>query len=55
MIRVYFETEGYAELVAIFQDEDIYLMCLNALKKECRKRGFLKVTEVMTGDDIRYL
>jgi hypothetical protein len=50
MIRVYFENSdggasSYAELVAIFQDEELYSVCLEALEKEAIKRGFDIVTE----------
>ena len=44
-VKVYFETEGYAELVAIFDDEKMYLACLPALEELANKEGFTKVTE----------
>ena len=45
MINVYFETNGYAELIATFKDEQVYIACLPALKKQCIKLGFEIVTE----------
>lgn len=44
-VRVYFETKGYAELVATFDSEDLYLICRPALVKQAKKDGFTKVTE----------
>ena len=44
-VKVYFETKGYAELVAIFDDEKMYLACLPALEELANKDGFTKVTE----------
>ena len=45
MIKVYFETSGYAEIVATFADEVLYGICLPALEKEAEERGFEFVTE----------
>lgn len=46
MVKVYFEMDGsYAELVAIFDDEDTYMACLPALEKLRKKHGFDLVTE----------
>ena len=45
MIKVYFETIGYAELVATFNNEDIYINCLPSLQEECIRLGFKIVTE----------
>lgn len=44
-VKVYFETEGYAELVAIFDSSETYNACLPALEKLAKKNGFTKVTE----------
>jgi hypothetical protein len=35
----------YAELVAIFDDEETYDVCLPALEKLCKKHNFDLVTE----------
>lgn len=45
MVKVYFETEGYAELAAIFFDEGVYIDCLPQLEREAKRMGFTKVTE----------
>lgn len=46
MIKVYFETKGvlYAELVAVFQSDELYMKCLPALEKEAEYRRMF-VTE----------
>jgi hypothetical protein len=44
-VKVYFETEGYAELVAIFDSSETYNACVPALEKLAKKNGFTKVTE----------
>jgi hypothetical protein len=33
MIKVYFESRSHAELVAIFDREEVYIACLPALEK----------------------
>lgn len=45
MIRVFFENKGYAELVAVFVDEQTYLECLPTLERIAKEQGFEKVTE----------
>ena len=47
MVKVYFELDNgkYAELVAIFDDEETYDACLPALEKLCNKHNFDLVTE----------
>jgi hypothetical protein len=45
MVKVYFETGGYAELVAIFDSEDTYNACLPALEKLRKKHGFDFISE----------
>jgi hypothetical protein len=32
MIKVYFETENYSELVAVFANEDLYVACVPTLE-----------------------
>ncbi len=46
MIKVYFESRGvlYAELVAVFQSDELYMKCLPALEKEAESRRMI-VTE----------
>jgi hypothetical protein len=47
MVKVYFEMDngGYAELVAIFDDEETYSECFPALDKLRKKHGFDLITE----------
>lgn len=52
MIKVYFETDSYAELVAIFDGEDTYYDCLPALEKRCLENGFQYITESLEETDI---
>ena len=50
MVKVYFEnlgangTSNYAELVAIFDSEEMYDVCLPALEKEAKNAGMI-ITE----------
>ena len=39
MIKVYFESNTHAELIAIFESEDIYCSCVPALEKLAEERG----------------
>jgi hypothetical protein len=46
MIKVYFEIkQKYAELVAIFDSEETYAVCLPSLEKLALENGFDIVTE----------
>jgi hypothetical protein len=47
MVTVYFETNGYAEKVAVFDTEKTYLACLPALQKLAARQGFDKITETI--------
>lgn len=44
MVEVYFESGSHAELVAIFDNEKTYNICLPALEAEAEKSGMI-VTE----------
>lgn len=54
MVKVYFETSkdghtpdgSYSEMVAIFDSEQTYNLCLNLLEKEAERYGMI-VTEVV--------
>lgn len=48
MVTVYFETDGYAEQVATFMDEETYMACFPILEKLAKENGFTKVTESIT-------
>jgi hypothetical protein len=50
MIKVFFETDGYANEVARFDDERTYIACLPALELECKRLNFEYITEVVTDD-----
>ena len=45
MIRVFFETDGYSELAAVFVDERTYINCLPALEIMAQNQCFKRVTE----------
>lgn len=45
MIRVFFETDGYSELAAVFIDEKLYIDCLPQLERMAKDMGFTRVTE----------
>lgn len=44
MVKVYFETNSYAELVAIFDNEETYAACFPALEELAKKHGYF-ITE----------
>jgi hypothetical protein len=50
MVKVYFETEVHAELVAIFDSEETYDACLDALEKLRKKHGFDFISESIVDD-----
>ena len=45
MVKVYFETQGYAEPVAIFDTEDTYDRCFGELEKMATEGHFPLITE----------
>jgi hypothetical protein len=45
MVKVYFETGIHAELVAIFDSEETYDACFDALEKLRKKHGFDFISE----------
>jgi len=50
MVKVYFETEVHAELVAIFDSEETYDACLDALEKLRKEHGFDFISESIVDD-----
>jgi len=52
MIRVYFESNTHAELIAVFENEDIYLSCVPALENLAQERGVF-LTESIEEEMIR--
>ena len=51
MIKVYFGTAGYSELAAVFDDEDVYDLCIHKLKAFAFKHG-MTITESITEEKI---
>lgn len=47
MITVYFETKGYAEKIATFESEDIYIKCVPILEEIAKEDGMI-ITETNT-------
>ena len=45
MVKVFFETNSTAVLVAIFDDEETYMYCLPGLKKLKKKGRWTYITE----------
>jgi len=39
MIKVFFESNTHAELIAVFENEDIYLSCVPVFEKLAQERG----------------
>ena len=54
MVKVYFETpnNSYAERVATFKTEELYIACLPILKAEAKKQNFI-VTESVEEAEIK--
>jgi hypothetical protein len=47
MVKVYFESGSHAELVAIFDTDENYMVCADALDREAKKhRMFVTTSEV---------
>lgn len=51
MIKVYFESNSHAELVATFESEEIYAICFPLLEEKARKSG-LKITESVEKEEV---
>ena len=49
MVKVYFESNCHAELVATFDTEELYDLCFPALEKEAKKQRMI-VTENIVDD-----
>lgn len=42
MVKVYFETNSHAELIAVFENEQLYMKCLHALEDHAdRNNGII--------------
>ena len=53
MVEVYFETKNgsYSSLVAVFDNEELYIACLPALEKAAAEQGMI-VTESVVNKTI---
>ena len=49
MVKVYFESNCHAELVATFDTEELYDLCFSTLEKEAKKHRMI-VTENIVDD-----
>lgn len=45
-INVYFESKTHSELIATFNDETCYIICLPALEKQAKLLGMIVTEEV---------
>lgn len=50
-LNVFFETNGYAEQVATFLDEEVYIECLPILKSVAKERRMFVTDSEMDRDD----
>lgn len=41
MIKVYFESKNHAQLVAMFESESLYMLCLPTLQIEANKANMI--------------
>ena len=51
MVKVYFESRFHAELVAIFDTEELYDLCFPVLEKEAKKHRMI-VTESIEDENM---
>ena len=49
-VKVYFESGKHAELVATFESDEIYQLCVSALEKQAKKWDMF-VTESIVNDE----
>ena len=46
MVKVYFEGRNYAELVAMFDNDDTYAMCAKILERFAKRNGCILTESV---------
>lgn len=46
MIKVYFESNSHAELVATFESEEVYALCISALENNAKSKGMILTESV---------
>ena len=55
MIRVYFESSSHAELVATFEAEELYMLCLPELEKEAERMDMIVTESMLDEDEVKYI
>ena len=50
MVKVYFESNSHADLVATFESEEVYALCVPALEKIAKSKGMI-LTESVEYED----
>ena len=51
MIKVYFESNSHAELVATFESEEVYVLCISALENDAKSKGMI-LTESVEKEEV---
>lgn len=46
MIKVYFESNSHTELVATFESEEVYTLCVSVLEKQAKSKGMILTESV---------
>jgi hypothetical protein len=54
-VKVYMESSGYAELVAVFDSEDTYNLCSEALEAAAKARGMILTESVESNPTMGYV
>ena len=52
MIKVYFESNSHAELVATFQSEEVYALCISALENNAKSKGMILTESIEDEENI---
>jgi len=55
MIRVYFESSSHAELVATFETEELYMLCLPELEREAERMRMIVTESMLDEDEVKYI
>lgn len=54
LVKVYFESESHAELVATFETEELYITCLPALQKEALNQRMIVTESIGETNERKY-
>lgn len=54
MVKVYYDSKNHSELVAIFDNEETFVLCLPALELEADRHG-MTVTESVEDESLKDL